>query len=433
MIILSNKEKNFYEKLEKFLEKRLNEDSKNVDQKVKKIILDVKKNKDRALVKYTKKFDNFKLNKNNILLSQKIINQNIKILNKEIMASFKLSIKNLRKFHLKQFPKNFKLTDKNFLTGSFWKPIDSVGLYVPGGKSSYPSSLIMNAVPAIVAGVKRIVVATPSTNGITNPYITSLCNFLKINEIYQIGGAQAISAMTYGTETIKPVNKIFGPGNSFVASAKKQVFGKVGIDLIAGPSEIVVVADKNENPEWIASDLIAQAEHDEKSQTILIVDNIFFAKKIRELIKKLSNNLSKKSIIKKSIKNHSAIIVTDNLLSANKIINFIAPEHLHLQGKKSEKLFNKIHNAGCIFIGAYSSEAFGDYIAGTNHVLPTLGTSKFSSGLSVLDFMKRTSHVKVKKNDYDYMAKHVVNMSNSEGLTGHSLSVKIRQKVEKKI
>ena len=337
----------------------------------------------------------------------------------------------MRKFHLKQFPKNFKLADKNFLTGSFWKPIDSVGLYVPGGKSSYPSSLIMNAVPAIVAGVKRIVVATPSTNGITNPYITSLCNFLKINEIYQIGGAQAISAMTYGTETIRPVNKIFGPGNSFVASAKKQVFGKVGIDLIAGPSEIVVVADSKNDPKWVASDLIAQAEHDEKAQSILITDNKNFANKVLSSIKDLITNLPKKNTIKKSLDTYGLIILVDNFKNCHNIINNIAPEHLHLQNKDRNKIYKKVINAGAIFLGKYSSEVFGDYIVGTNHILPTSGTAKFSSGLGVLDFMKRSSIVEMNLSGYQKYASKVAKMANIEKLEGHKLSIKIRQNDKK--
>ena len=429
MRILKLNDKNINYFIKKTLEERNNFKDKNLDQKVKKIILDVKKNGDEALIKYSHMFDNIKLNKTNIKLN---VNKKITNINLDILNSFKKAITNISRFHRKQLPKNIIQNENNITLKSLWKPIDSVGLYVPGGEAFYPSSLIMNAVPAKIAGVKRIVCITPPTRSV-NPYFLALLKELNITETYFVGGAQAIAGLAIGTKTIKPVNKIFGPGNAYVAEAKKQLFGKVGIDLIAGPSEIVVVAEKENNPKWVAADLMAQAEHDINAQSILITDNNKFAKNVLNEIKYLSKNISRKKIIEKSLKKNGLIILVKKIDQCANIINEIAPEHLHIHIKSYNKLLSKINNAGGIFLGDYSAEAFGDYIAGTNHVLPTLGTSKFSSGLSVLDFMKRTSHVKVKKNDYDYMAKHVVNMSNSEGLTGHSLSVKIRQKVEKKI
>ena len=298
---------------------------------------------------------------------------------------------------------------------------------MPGGKASYPSSLLMNVIPAQVSGVKRIAVSTPSNNGNFNPYVMALLDILGIKEVYQIGGAQAIAALAYGTQRIKPVNKVFGPGNAYVVSAKKQVFGRVGIDLIAGPSEIVVVADQQNNPDWVASDLIAQAEHDEKSQCILITDNERFALRVRNKIISLSSQLKKKEIIMKSLNNYGAILILDNLENAAEIIDIIAPEHLHLQNKTAKKIFKKVKNVGCIFLGVYSSEVFGDYIVGTNHILPTSGTAKFSSGLGVLDFMKRTSYVSLNQKSFENLSKSVTDMASIENLDGHKLSVTIRQ------
>ena len=290
----------------------------------------------------------------------------------------------------------------------------------------------MNVIPAKIAGVKRIVVVSPSTKNYINPYILALIDILNIKEIYQIGGAQAIAALAYGTKSIKAVNKIFGPGNSYVVSAKKQVFGKVGIDLIAGPSEIVVVADDTNNPEWVASDLIAQAEHDEKAQSILITNDKSFSLKVLSCIDKLIERLPRKNIIKKSLSMHGAIILIDDFENAPKIINFIAPEHLHLQNMSYKMIFNQVHNVGTIFLGEYSSEAFGDYIVGTNHILPTSGSAKFSSGLGVLDFMKRISYVKLNSKSSNALADDVSTMASIENLEGHKLSVKIRQKTKKK-
>ena len=431
MKIFKSKEKHFIKNFKFFLESRKEKNIESIDQSVKKILDDVRLNGDYALIKYTKKFDNVDIKKSEILITQNIIDNNKDNIDKKIMSSFELAIKNITKFHQKQIPQDYELEENNLRSGSLWKPIDSVGLYVPGGKAAYPSSVLMNVIPAIVAGVQRIVVATPSTNGIINPYIMALLDILEIKEVYQIGGAQAIAALTYGTETVKPVNKIFGPGNAYVASAKKQVFGIVGIDLIAGPSEIVVVADKDNNPDWVASDLIAQAEHDERAQSILITDNETFARQVIIKIKELLDQLPKKEIIQKSINNFGATLILDNLEQSPEIINLIAPEHLHLQNKNSDNILKEIKNAGCIFIGSYSSEVFGDYIVGTNHILPTFGSAKFSSGLGVLDFMKRSSYVYMDKGNYLELANKVIDMATIENLEGHKLSVTIRQKDKK--
>ncbi len=418
--------KNIYIQLQEKIEKRSSLSSKSIQEDVKKIIYDVKKNGDKSLIKNAAKFDKVKISKQDLTLDLSKIKMQPKV-EPQIFNSFKIAIKNISSFHKKQLPKNITYTNNGATLKSVWKPIDSVGLYVPGGRAFYPSSLIMNAVPAIIAGVKRIVCITPPTKSI-NPYFVKLIKELGIKETYFVGGAQAISALTYGTETIKPVNKIFGPGNAYVAEAKKQLYGKVGIDLLAGPSEIIVVANNNNNPNWVASDLIAQSEHDENAQSILITDNKNFASKVINSITKIKKNLPKKKIIEKSLKNNGLIVLVDNIELAAQVINFIAPEHLHLHISNYKKLLSKINNAGGIFLGEYSVEAFGDYNVGTNHVLPTSGAAKFSSGLGVLDFMKRNSVVEMNQKSFNILSEDTQKMSGLEGLDGHKLSVKIRQK-----
>ncbi len=417
--------KNFYNQFQTKIEKRNSFSSKSIQKDVNKIIYDVKKNGDKSLIRYAAKFDKVAISKKDLILDlSKKTQSNVE---PQIFNSFKKAIKNISSFHKKQLPKNIVFKNNGATLKSVWKPIDSVGLYVPGGKAFYPSSLIMNAVPAIIAGVRRIVCITPPTEFI-NPYFIRLIKELGIKETYFVGGAQAISALTFGTQTIKPVNKIFGPGNAYVAEAKKQLYGKVGIDLLAGPSEIIVVANNNNNPDWVASDLIAQAEHDENAQSILITDNKNFATKVINSITKIKKDLSKKKIIEKSLKNNGIIVVVDNIDIAADIINFVAPEHLHIHILDNKKLLSYINNAGGIFLGEYSVEAFGDYIVGTNHVLPTSGAAKFSSGLGVLDFMKRSSVVEMNKKSFSALSEDTQKMSGLEGLDGHKLSVKIRQK-----
>ena len=424
---LNKNNKNFYKDLEFFLKKRSHHDLSNIDQEVMEIINDVSIRGDDALFEYAKKFDQSNIDSSNILLSKEILDSYKNKIDTDILNAFKLAITNISNFHKKQIPNNYDVINPGVKTSLLWKSIQSVGLYIPGGNAAYPSSLIMNAVPAIVAGVKRIVVVTPSKQNIINPYILALLDILNITEVYQVGGAHSIAALAYGTNSINSVNKIFGPGNSYVASAKKQVFGKVGIDLIAGPSEIVVVADSDNNPDWVAADLIAQAEHDEKAQSILITDNEEFSEKVIASIQNLSSYLEKKSTIQNSINNYGLVIITQELKYADEIIDFIAPEHLHLQNKTRNDLVKKINNAGGIFIGEYSVEAFGDYIVGTNHILPTSGSAKFSSGVGVLDFMKRISLVEVDSIGYEINKDNVSKMAGVEKLDGHKLSVKIRQ------
>ena len=431
MKILNNQDSNFLKNIQLILESRSQSNNEKIDLEVKDIIHKVKEKGDNALFNFSKKFDKADINESNLLLPRDIRNKYKNKIDLKILKAFEKAIKNITNFHKKQLPQNYEIDEKDLQTGLLWKPIQSVGLYVPAGKAIYPSSLIMNVVPAKVAGVKRIVVVTPSTNNHINPYILALLDILEIQEVYQIGGAQAIAALAYGTKIIRPVNKIFGPGNAYVTCAKKQVFGKVGIDLIAGPSEIVVVADINNNPEWVASDLIAQAEHDERAQSILITDSQIFSSKVLSCIDKLLKNLLKRKIIKRSLDNYGVIIIVDDFINVPRIIDLIAPEHLHLQNKSYNMIFNKIQNAGGVFLGEYSSEAFGDYIVGTNHILPTFGSSKFSSGLGVLDFMKRISYVKMNEKSSSKLENYVSQMASVENLDGHKLSVKIRQKHKK--
>ena len=426
MKIIKLNNKHSHIKLKNILDNRNTTRNEKLTLNVKNIINNVKINGDTALYKYAKKFDKISVKRNQLKLNLNYKKSNLSV-DLNILKSFRLAIKNITKFHKLQYPSNIIKKENNIILQSQWKAIDSVGLYVPGGKAFYPSSLIMNVVPAKIAGVKRIVCVTPPSKEI-NHYFLALIKELKIDEVYFVGGAQAVAALAIGTKTIKPVNKIFGPGNAFVAEAKRQLFGKVGIDLIAGPSEIVVVANKNNNPKWVASDLIAQAEHDANAQSILITDNTKFADLVLLEVKKLSQLSQKKQIIEKSLSTNGIVLIVNNINECSNVINEIAPEHLHIQIKSYKKLLSKINNAGGIFLGEYSTEAFGDYIVGTNHVLPTSGAAKFSSGLGVLDFMKRNSIVQINSKSFDKLKQDTINMSSIEGLDAHKMSVKIRQK-----
>ena len=431
MKILNTSGDSFYLYLQDILQKRSQQNLPIIDEAVKNIINDVISRGDEALFDYSKKFDESIIDKENILISKEIRLSYRNKVDPDIMDAFRVSIKNVTNFHSLQKPHNYEIKNKGVKTALIWKTIQSVGLYVPGGEAIYPSSVIMNVVPAKVAGVKRIVVVTPSKLNEIDPYILAILDELDISEIYQIGGAQAIAALAYGTESIDPVNKIFGPGNAYVASAKKQVFGKVGIDLIAGPSEILVVADRDNNPEWIAPDIIAQAEHDERSQSILITDDDKFSSRVLGCLENLVSGLPKKPTITKSLENNGIIIIDPNFKNVNSIIDFIAPEHLHLQNKTRNEILKKVNNAGAIFLGEYSTEAFGDYIAGTNHILPTSGSARFSSGVGVLDFMKRSSLIEMDIEGFNTYKDNVIKMAQIEKLEGHKLSVRIRQ-IEKK-
>ena len=420
--ILDSKKNNFSSSLDNLLLKRKNR-IKFKSNIVINIIRDIKENGDKALLKYEKKFG-----KNSIIFSKpKEIQKQIKNLDRKVKKSIDLAYSRIFKFHSKQKVKNIFYKDKlqNKL-GYKWVPIDSVGIYVPGGTASYPSTVLMNAIPAIVAGTKKIVMANPRNKGKHNPGVLYAAKKCGIKEIYSIGGAQAIAALAYGTKKIKKVNKIVGPGNLYVATAKKEVFGDVGIDMIAGPSEITVVGDKFSNPDWIASDLIAQAEHDELSQSILISKDKNLINKVQKSVSNQIIRLPRKLIAKKSLKSNGIFIYVSSDQKLIEVINKIAPEHLELNIKKYKNIINKVINAGSIFIGKYSTEAVGDYLAGTNHVLPTSGSAKFSSGLSVYDFYKRISYINLSKKGIETLGPSVITLANFEGLAGHAKSVELR-------
>ena len=428
---LNGNQINFQKKLELILNKRkLIQNSKSSI--VKSIIKNVKKNGDKALIKYEKKFSKIKIKKTSIKFSSKEINKIIKKIDIKLKKSIDIAYERIKKFHYKQKNFKFKFKDKykNELS-YFYSPISRVGVYVPGGTASYPSTVLMNCIPAIVAGVKNIFLTTPALGGNINPAIIYAAKKCGVKEIYKIGGAHSIAALAYGTKTFEKVDKITGPGNAFVAAAKKEVYGDVGIDMIAGPSEVSIVADKYANADWIASDLIAQAEHDVYAQSILITNDLNIIKKVNVSLKKQLKILPKKKIATKSLKNYGLAIYSKGFNKTINIVNEIAPEHLELYIKNYKKFIKLVKNAGSIFVGKYSPEAMGDYLAGPNHVLPTSGAAKFSSGLSVSDFLKRHSLIKITKTGIESLGSSVINLAQHENLEGHANSVKLRLKKEK--
>jgi len=427
--LIKSNQKNFLTKLELILDKRKLKDP-NLDSKIKLIIQDVKKNKDLAIIKYEKKYSTFKsISLSNIKFTKQEKNKLIKKLDKKIKAAIDLAYNRILKFHKKQKLSSFSYIDR-FKNSFSYKSnaINKVGVYVPGGLASYPSSVLMNCIPAIVAGVKNIYMTTPSMGKSYNPAVIYAAKKCRVKEIYKIGGAQAIAAMAYGTKTVKKVDKIVGPGNAYVAGAKKQVFGDVGIDMVAGPSEVTIVADKWSKPDWIAADLIAQAEHDENSQSILISDDVKVINRINYFLIKQLKVLPKKKIASKSLKKFGLSILVKNKQLLADTINLIAPEHLEIFIKNPKQILKNISNVGSIFVGQYSPEAIGDYLAGPNHVLPTSGSARFSSGLSVYDFLKRHSVIKMTKSGIERLGASVINLAKYENLEGHANSIKIRLK-----
>ena len=427
--VLNTKSKDFKKKFNYYLNIR-RKYSNNKINVVKKIVSDVKKNKDKSIIKYEKKFNNLKnLKVNKLSFSRNEIENNIKILDKKVKNSIDIAFSRIFNFHKNQKFKGFKIKDRynnSFAYRS--KPISKVGVYVPGGKASYPSSVLMNCIPALIAGVKEIYMTVPCINGQINPGVLYAAKKCKVKKIFKLGGAQAVAALAFGTKTINKVDKIVGPGNEYVALAKKEVSGVSGIDMFAGPSEVTVVADKNSNPEWISADLIAQSEHDEMSQSILVSDSQDLINKVRYCLQKQLKFLPKKKIASISLSKFGLAILARNSSEFSKIINMIAPEHLQIYTKEPDKYLRSIDNAGSIFLGAYSPEAVGDYLAGPNHVLPTSGTAKFSSGLSVIDFIKRQSVIKISKRGIEKLGPSVVTLSKYENLHGHANSVKLRIK-----
>lgn len=418
--------KNFIKDFEKFLKKREYFFSSKLP-KVKKIIDDVKNSGDKALIYYQKKLDKYNTKNNSLEIFDFERKKIEKKIDTRLKKSINLAFERVKKFHSKQYLKGYAFNDefKNYLAYNL-RPLERVGIYIPGGTASYPSSVIMNSVPAIVAGVKDIIMCTPAPNNIINPGVIYAARVCGIKKIFKVGGAQAVAAMAFGTKTIKKVDKIVGPGNIYVNSAKKEVFGSVGIDMIAGPSEITVIADNKNNSTLTALDLLSQAEHDVLSQSILVTTSNNFAEEVKTKVYKLLEVLPRKDIATQSIKNNGAIIICNNFNEVTDVVNLIAPEHLEIKVKEYNKILKNIRNAGSIFLGEYSPEAIGDYLAGPNHVLPTSGSARFSSGLSVYDFYKKISVVKMSKTGLEKIGRSAMELADYEGLFAHSQSIRVR-------
>ena len=390
------------------------------------IVADVRARGDAAVAEYTQKFDRLDVI-GDLRIDPDLIAAARDACSAEQIDALEFAAARIRAFHERQLPEGFSFTDAEGVhLGARWTAVSAAGIYVPGGTAAYPSSVLMNAVPATVAGVGRIVMAVPTPDGAVNPLVLAAAELAGVTEIYRIGGAQAVAALAYGTETIKPVDKITGPGNAYVAEAKRQVFGTVGIDMIAGPSEILVVADADNNSDWIAADLLSQAEHDTSSQSVLITDSGALADAVADAAERALGKLQRADIARESWEVHGAIILVRDLADAVPLIDRIAPEHLELAVDEPEVLADKVKNAGAIFLGRHTPEAIGDYVAGPNHVLPTAQSARFSSGLGVTDFMKRTTLVSCDAASLARIGPVAVTLANAEGLDAHALSLSVR-------
>ena len=405
------------------------EDSPDVDQVVADIIADVRARGDEALLEYTERFDRLTLTQETLRLSDDEIAAEIQKVAPQDRTALKLAAARIRAYHAEQMPQDAWWKDASGAElGWRWTAVSAAGLYVPGGLATYPSSVLMNAIPAKVAGVERLAITVPTPDGAINPLVILAAQIAGVDEIYRIGGAQAIAALAYGTPSVAPVDKITGPGNAFVAAAKRRVFGKVGIDMIAGPSEILVIADKANNPAWIAFDLLSQAEHDVSAQSILITDDADFASAVSASVDKFLQTLERRDIASASWRDYGAIILVSDMDQAVVLSDRIAPEHLEICVDDAMGLSEKIHHAGAIFIGAWTPEAIGDYVGGPNHVLPTARSARFSSGLSVMDFVKRTTLSRMTPDALAQIGPSAERLASSEGLEAHGLSVTARLK-----
>jgi histidinol dehydrogenase len=409
----------------KVLSERASGGGQEVENRVRNILIDISKNGDRAVLKYTKAFDS--LTTKSLKISPDEIERHSKMAEKEVVRALKTSAKRIKTFHEMQKEESWSFSEGNDLLGQVIRPLERVGVYVPGGKASYPSTVLMNVIPAQVAGVKEIALCVPTPRGEINPYVMAAIKLLGLKEVYRIGGAQAVGAMAYGTETIKKVDKIVGPGNIYVATAKKIVFGEVDIDMIAGPSEILIIADVSANPTFIAADLLGQAEHDELASPVLITTSKKLADTVSGELEKQISRLRRKEIVRKSIDNYGAIIITKNIKDAVELSNSIAPEHLEIMTKKPINILPLIKNAGAIFLGEWTPETLGDYSAGPNHTLPTGRTARFSSPLGVYDFIKRSSLLSFTKDGFIKLAKTVRKISSVEGLEAHERTIMVRE------
>ncbi len=403
------------------------EDSPEVDNIVADIIADVRARGDAAVLDLTAKFDRLELTADTMRFSEAEIASECAKVDDADRAALELAAERIRAYHSRQMPADAMWTDEIGATlGWRWTPVSAAGLYVPGGTASYPSSVLMNAIPAKVAGVQRLAIVVPTPDGVTNPLVLMAARIAGVDEIYRIGGAQAIAALAYGTQTIAAVDKITGPGNAYVAAAKRRVFGKVGIDMIAGPSEILVIADKDNDPDWIALDLLSQAEHDVSAQSILITDDTGFGQAVAQAVDKRLETLERRAIAGASWRDFGTIITVADFDEAVTLSDRIAPEHLELCTANADALSDKITHAGAIFIGGWTPEAIGDYIGGPNHVLPTARSARFSSGLSVMDFIKRTTLSRMTPDALAAIGPSAERLAISESLEAHGLSVRAR-------
>ena len=425
-IRLDNRSADFAARFTAFLATK-RETAPAVEQAVRAIIDDVRRNGDRALVALSRKFDRIDLDKVGMRITAAEIDAATASCDRRALEALTVARDRIEAYHQRQKPKDDRFTDAlGVELGHRWSAIEAVGLYVPGGTAAYPSSVLMNAVPAKVAGVPRVVMVVPSPDGKLVPLVLAAAKLAGVDEVYRVGGAQAVAALAYGTETIRPVAKVVGPGNAYVAAAKRVVFGTVGIDMIAGPSEVLILADKNANPDWIAADLLAQAEHDTAAQSILITDDATFADSVEKAVTAQLTTLPRSSVAGASWRDFGAVILVRSLDEAIPLVDALAPEHLEIETEDAERFVGKIRNAGAIFLGAHTPEAIGDYVAGSNHVLPTARSARFSSGLGVLDFMKRTSILKCGPEQLAALGPSAIALGEAEGLDAHARSVAIR-------
>jgi histidinol dehydrogenase len=423
---LNSTSKDFYINLSKYLSLKI-KNSEAIEYSVAQIINDLNKKKDRALINFAKKYDNVNYTKiSDSIVSKKEIEDAYKLVPSALLRNIKKAISNIKKFSKRQILDSWTIKQNGSTLGEKVTPIKKVGIYVPGGKASYPSTVVMNSIPAKTAGVDEITMVCPPTDGTLNPLVLVAANLCGVNKIYKFGGAHAIAALAYGTESIEPVDKIVGPGNIYVATAKKMVFGKVGIDSFAGPSEILIIADSYADPECIAIDMFAQAEHDEMAQSILLTTSSKLINAVNKKIDAMIKKQKRKKIINKSLVTRGLFIKVKNKSEIISIADTIAPEHLEILGYENFKLEKEIHNAGAIFIGESSPEVFGDYCAGPNHVLPTSGTARYASPLGVYDFLKRTSIMKISKTHAKELSQIASSIAECEGLYSHSESAKFR-------
>ena len=427
MLRLNTRDPKFAQAFERLVADR-RESGENVSRDVQVILSDVKNRGDAALVEMTSRWDQYALSQDSDWqVSKDDCHEAFEALKPDLRAALELAAQRIRAFHEKQLPKNRDETDDlGVRMGAKWRAVDAAGLYVPGGRAAYPSSLLMNAIPAKVAGVERLVVVTPTPKGVINPLVMAAAHLAGVDEMWRIGGAQAVAALAYGTQRIQPVDVITGPGNAWVAEAKRQLFGVVGIDMVAGPSEILLIADGQNDPEWTAADLLSQAEHDPAAQSILITDDPLFADIVADRIGVELAMLPTARVAAESWNTHGVIIEVSSLDEAPALANALAAEHVQIATNKPEALFKQIRHAGSVFLGRMTPEAVGDYVAGPNHVLPTGRRARFSSGLSVLDFMKRTSFIQLDEAALRAIGPAAIELAEAEGLQAHARSIEVR-------